>query len=106
MPKKHDIPSAIAAVEKIHAEAEKRSPRPELPPGRITDDYWEAHRAHSEAGRKVVQRLVDELGGRFSLTGAHDHRLTLAGVSTSCTSGEWGLITNWLRAARRKLAKV
>lgn len=102
--KTHDIAAAIAAVEKIYAEAEAAAPQPgRRPPHDPIDSKGWDHR--QAAGRKAVQRLVEDHGARFSLSGAHEYRLTLAGVTTTCTSGEWGLMTNWLNAASRKLAK-
>lgn len=95
MTKPADLAAAIAAVETIHAEAD--APLPEQ------YSNYDAWKARDAAGKAALQRIVDELGGRAGRSGGSDHRLSLLGVSTTCTAGEWGLITNWLAAARLKL---
>jgi len=112
MTKAEEIKAAIAAVEKIYAEADAEAPRPD-PLGYILaeteEQRLERHQTfdkRAEAGRKAIQRLKDDHGARYALSGAHEHRLTMAGVSSTCTAGSWGLMTNWLNAARRKLAKL
>lgn len=58
--------------------------------------------AHHAGARALVDELVTHHGARFS-TPSGGFRLSMGGVITTCTSGESGLLTNWVNAAQRKL---
>jgi hypothetical protein len=98
--KKLSIEDAIDIVQRIHDDTNAANPVPSLDP--YDSEGWRNYRKAQEA---AVNRLVEEHGAKFRLNGAHDHNLRLAGVSSSSTSGHWGMINNWLAAASRKLAK-
>lgn len=99
MPKASDIEAAIARVEAIRAWADNEAAFYQS----TTNDDW---KKRGEIGRRAMERLVSEHGAKFRAGVADAYRLSLAGVSSSCTSGEWGLMSNWLTAARRKLANL
>lgn len=81
----------------LHDVKAKRQALPEV----IRDD-WSTHDAHHAAAAALVQSLVKERGARFS-TPLGGFRLSLAGVTATCTAGHSGLITNWIGAAYREL---
>lgn len=63
---------------------------------------WSTHDAHHAAAAALVQSLVQERGARLS-TPLGGFRLSLAGVTATCTAGHSGLVTNWISAAYREL---
>lgn len=92
------LKEAIALVEKLRAEAEWAHPMPV--------DHWnkrDAYDAHMRAGEDLLKQLERDYGARLSGDGASGYKLRLAGVASSCTGGHWGLVRNWLAAARRKM---
>lgn len=68
-------------------------------PGRSLETRHEYHKA----ARDLIERLSSEEGARIRRAAGGD-TLRLAGVATSCTHGDAGLLRNWLTAARRRLA--
>lgn len=63
---------------------------------------WDAYRA---AETEAVAPLI-ALGAVISEAHpATGRRMRFGGVSTTCTSGMHGLITNWMGGARRRVAK-
>lgn len=58
--------------------------------------------ANHAAARALVQELVTDRGARLT-TPLGGFRLSMAGVSATCTSGASGLLTNWINAAYREL---
>lgn len=91
------LQEAIDTVQRIYDQANAAAPSSD---GRLDHEAWGRR---MDAGENAVKRLVSEHGAKFRGQGWDGYRLRLAGVSTSCTSGHWGLITNWLTAARKKL---
>lgn len=62
--------------------------------------------ANSElAAEAVLQQLARDELARYRFKPAHDHSMTLAGVSASCTGGWLGLLRNWVSAARRRVER-
>lgn len=64
--------------------------------------FVQAVDAHRAAASALVQGLIKDHGARSSQP-LGTFRLSLGGVSTTCTSGESGLLTNWINAAYREL---
>lgn len=56
------------------------------------------------AARDFIAALSRDFGARCS-AGA-EYRLRLAGASSTCTSGHYGLLRNWHAAAGRKIAEA
>lgn len=73
-------------------------------PNPSSGEDWAMWRLRFSEARIRVERLVADEKGR--LTGSGDTlRLTLAGISTSCTSGHAGLLHNWISRATATLAE-
>ncbi|QIB34774.1 hypothetical protein [Ancylobacter pratisalsi] len=68
----------------------------------IKGDDYSTHAPFHTACADLVASLVRDHGARLShpLGG---HRLSLAGVSSTSTGGENGVINNWITAAYREL---
>lgn len=70
---------------------------------------WSSSDRDWHARRDVaLNRVAVHLGGygaSFAFTPAHDHRVTLAGIRSSSTSGLDGALRNWQAAARKRIAK-
>lgn len=98
MKNKLALKDAIAIVQRIHDEARAAHP---MPADGWTDRAGWQH--HIDAGKNALERLASEHGAAVRHGGADATTLRLAGVSSSCTGGTWGVMTNWLNAARRKL---
>lgn len=64
-------------------------------------EKWVARQA---ALRNLIETLVMEEGARFRAGVADAYVLNLAGIRTSCTGGEHGLLTGWCRRARQRIA--
>lgn len=62
--------------------------------------------ARDKAAAEMTERIVAECGASFRKSGAHDHYLRIAGITSSSTSGSWGMVRNWLVLARRRLAEM
>ena len=60
---------------------------------------------HRGASRDDLDRLVADEGAVHDFRGG-TYVLRLAGVTGSCTAGGTGLLTSWLRAARKCLAEL
>ena len=88
----------------IHLVKAKVAGLPAIPkwPAGTTTAFRQACDAHHAAARVIVQELVKDHGARLS-TPLGGFRLSMAGVAASCTSGESGLLTNWINAAYREL---
>ncbi|MEO9614301.1 MAG: hypothetical protein ABJG86_11235 [Nitratireductor sp.] len=65
-------------------------------------DRWR----HQEAiaFNRLFNTLQQVEGASVSMDGA-GHRMRMAGVATSCTSGMHGLLRNWQNAAHRRIEK-
>ncbi|WAC26314.1 hypothetical protein [Ancylobacter sp. SL191] len=71
-----------------------------IPPIKVGDlASYDDHRRVADA---TVDELVKNYGARHSQP-LGTHRLAMAGVTASCTSGHSGLLTNWINAAYREL---
>jgi hypothetical protein len=91
---------ALEEVEKAVAAAKEEIGRPE--PGAGHDRAWfDRHRA---VMTRVAADLTERLGARITdrWDGA---KVKIAGVSSTCTGGLGGALSNWVTAARRKLAQ-
>ena len=72
---------------------------------------WPAHRARLAAWEKrpgeepeaIKAHLASHEGARFSRRPGYECAVKLAGIRSSCTGGEWGVLRNWQTAARRKI---
>lgn len=88
------LKDALAKVEAAHAAA-----KAEAGPAEHSAEWW-------DRWRDIMHRLEDQLradlGARISdpIAGA---RVSIAGVSATCTAGVSGALHNWCAAARRKL---
>lgn len=60
------------------------------------------HREARRVGEAILNSLVEEEGAVFGPNG-DGYRLLLARVRSTCTSGYFGLLSNWKKAARRKI---
>lgn len=60
--------------------------------------------ARDSAIGKIIDDLVEREGAKISGTAWGGYALKLGGIRTSCTSGYQGLLTNWMAAARRRMA--
>lgn len=59
---------------------------------------------HMQAYRGIIDDLVADEGAIYR---AGDPRsLKLAGIRTSCTCGDKGLLSNWINAASRRIEEV
>lgn len=55
--------------------------------------------------KKILEDLAAHEGAKYAGYCGGTYRLNLAKVRSTCTSCERGLLHNWCKAARRKLAK-
>lgn len=67
------------------------------------DRSW--HQRHAAAMRQIADELIAGEGAKFADHPVHDHRMQMAGIRTSCSSGLSGLLANWQAAARKRIAK-
>ena len=67
---------------------------------------YEGWRAHQGAYRKIIDDLVAEEGAAYRSGSGDGYRLALAGIATTCTGGDAGLLRNWVNAASRRLAAM
>lgn len=100
-----DLARLINVIDdKIAAMDAELGPRPSW----NTDDF-KTRDAWGHAERAALQRLIQQLqaeeGAIFSLAGAHDHSIRLAGFRSSSTSGWRGALRNWQIAAQRRLER-
>lgn len=63
-------------------------------------------RAYHQAMDAIVDRIVKGHGARFNPSAAGASTLRIAGIQSSCTSGNQGLLRNWQAAARRRIEKL
>lgn len=64
----------------------------------------EAAEIHHAAGVRILQELVNEEAATYNGGKPWDgSRLKLAGIKSSCTSGAFGLLSNWQAAAQRRI---
>ncbi|MCB1463232.1 MAG: hypothetical protein KDJ90_12595 [Nitratireductor sp.] len=102
-----DIPRLTVLVDlidtRLAAIGKEVGPRPAFSSETMSEswDWMQRKESLVEAFR---QELAAEQGARFSSTGS-DHRMRLAGVSSSCTMGWEALLGNWQNAARRRIAE-
>ena len=68
------------------------------------EKMMESHAAHRAAAEALADDLRRHFGARIR-TDATAARMTMYGVSSSCTSGLAGLFTNWINAAKRKMSE-
>ncbi|GLK72568.1 hypothetical protein KHC23_07600 [Ancylobacter dichloromethanicus] len=71
-----------------------------LPP--IEVGVLSTYKARGEAAEQLLGRLAADHGARWS-NRWDGHKLSIAGVSSSCTAGAAGVLLNWINAAYRKL---
>lgn len=63
-------------------------------------------RAYHQAMDAIVERVVRDHGARFNPSAAGASTIRIAGIQSSCTSGNHGLLRNWQAAARRRIEKL
>lgn len=89
-------------LKRLHDHVAQRLKQIEKPSGA---DPWDASADKHQAARKFLAELEKSEGARVDgLSGSY--KLRLAGINTSCTSGWLGLLRNWCRAARARIAKA
>lgn len=69
-------------------------------------DRLESMRRQREATDAILMDLARWHGATFSGDKYDMNRMTLAGIKTSCTAGAHGLLTNWIAAARKRIASL
>lgn len=81
------------------------SARIETVPELGEDDWRDSAKwqARQHAFRAIVNDLVVNERARYRAGVADAYVLVLAGIRSSCTSSEHGLLTNWVGAAKRKI---
>lgn len=65
-------------------------------------DYEQRRRAEMES---IKAHLTEREGARFSYRPGYEAAVKLAGIRSSCTGGEWGLLSNWKNAARMRIQR-
>jgi hypothetical protein len=55
--------------------------------------------------RDVQETLEIQYNARFAPYHGYVYKMRMVGISTSCTSGIPGLLSNWRSAARRKITQ-
>jgi hypothetical protein len=80
-------------------------PRPDPMQATYTEQI-KASAAQREATEAILMDLARWQGAKFNGDRYGFDRMTLAGIKTSCTSGAHGLLTNWIAAARKRIAKL
>lgn len=58
-----------------------------------------------EASERLVNILTATCDARFTFRPPHDHKVRIAGIQSSSTSGPRGALRNWQAAARKKLGQ-
>lgn len=79
---------------------------PEIPTITASTDWPEydrSRRAHLDAAAALGDRLAEKYGAKISYTPATGHRIRMAGITSTCTSGLAGAFANWLANATRKI---
>lgn len=87
------IETRLAAIEEALGVDDWQSPK--------ARENWKARQA---AYRGLIDDLVSMECAKYRVGVADAYHLKLGGISTSCTGGDHGLLTNWLRRARLQLA--
>lgn len=64
------------------------------------EGYHAYERRRREEMAAIKRHLMEREGARFSTKPGYDVSMTLAGIRSSCTGGDWGLLTNWQRIRR------
>ncbi len=90
------IDDELAAID------EKLGERPEW--STASFEVMKAFRDREEKELHALRiRMTGCMNARFYYQPAHEHRMKLAGISTSSTSGWRHLLRNWQNAARRRI---
>lgn len=97
-----ELQRLVDLIGKLVREADERlGERPDWSADR---EGWRAYDDHRNAEMRVIKaHLTSKEGARFSHRPAYEASMKLAGIRTSCTGGEWGLLRNWQSAARRRV---
>ncbi len=85
------------AAQTLEARLERLTP---IKVGQDWRDFDKAHKARKAELAEIAEMLRDEYGARIRLD-AITSRMSMLGVSTTCTAGGEGLFRGWIRAARR-----
>lgn len=95
-----ELQRLIAFIDVLVAGAQAElGPRPDWSAG--IDVSMEYSGRKRKAGEQVIRTLIHKEGARVRRQAPYGRWLKLAGVQTSCTGGDWGLLRNWQNAARR-----
>ena len=94
----------VALIDRLVREADQRcGARPDWFSDRAGYAAWD--KRHSEELAAIKAHLTSQEGARFSRRAGYECALKLAGIRSSCTGGEWGVLRNWQAAARRKIVQ-
>ncbi len=96
-----DMKATRTEIENAAARLEQMLDR--IPPAKTGSDWREfdkAMRARNALLIEIADDLRQEYGARIRLD-ALTSRMSMLGVSTTCTAGGEGLFRNWISAARR-----
>lgn len=92
----------VDLIDRLVREADERcGARPDWFSDRAGYAAWDKRRR--EELEAIKGHLTSREGARFSSRPAYECALKLAGIRSSCTGGEWGVLQNWQAAARRKI---
>lgn len=69
------------------------------------DGYHAYDRLRHAEISAIKGHLTNKEGARFSRKPGYDVSVTLAGIRSSCTGGDWGLLRNWKQAARMRIRR-
>lgn len=69
------------------------------------DGYFAYEKRRREEIEKIKTHLTEREGARFGRKPGYDVSVTLAGIRSSCTGGDWGLLRNWKQAARMRIQR-
>lgn len=85
-------------------EVEQRLQAAEASCGSYADDPGGFHARHRAAMAELAEQLAERFDARISVRW-DGCRVTIAGISATSTTGLYGALRNWIRAARRKEAQ-
>jgi hypothetical protein len=74
----------------------------------VISDAYDGDWAKWEARQREFQAIINDLviEEKAKYRSGDPYVLTLSGIRASCTSGDRGLLTNWIGAARRAIEQA
>ena len=85
------------AAQELEDRLERLTP---IKTGQDWRDFERAHKARKAELAEIADTLREEFGARIRFD-AITCRMSMLGISTTCTAGGEGLFRNWISAARR-----